>query len=172
MDQRQIGAWLVFDRLGVPLKVDDFGCRLILQKSMYLAQASGVDLGYHYQWYLRGPYSPGLTRDAFAIAAEPAEEIEEATRGWSLDDTSRTRLEAVAELMPTGPEESQAQTLELLASVHFLVDRGQVSRADPVKIKATLDRYDKNFTQPEIEEALKNLQVYGLLRKKPPQDRC
>ena len=30
----------------------------------------GIDLGYSYNWYIHGPYSPDLARDAFALVGE------------------------------------------------------------------------------------------------------
>src|SRR5262245_20956825 len=44
-----------------------FTGRLILQKRMFLLLMSGVDIGYNFSWYIRGPYSPGLTRDVFVV---------------------------------------------------------------------------------------------------------
>src|SRR3989442_1336381 len=72
MDRQQIGLKLVLEALGRELRLDDFPSRLSLQKTIYLVQAAGVDLGYSYSWYLRGPYSSALTRDAFALKAELA----------------------------------------------------------------------------------------------------
>jgi len=46
----------------------DFERRLITQKTIYILQAFGLYLGYSFNWYLRGPYSPGLTRDAYSLA--------------------------------------------------------------------------------------------------------
>ena len=37
------------------------------QKTIYLLQAFGIDLGYEFIWYLHGPYSPELTRVGYAI---------------------------------------------------------------------------------------------------------
>lgn len=44
-----------------------FSNRLRLQKIIYLLQAHGIDLGYTFAWYLYGPYSTELTRQAFNI---------------------------------------------------------------------------------------------------------
>jgi len=56
MDRQQIGVKLTIDGLNLPFKIDGFQDRLIMQKSVYLAQAAGVHLGYYYHWYLYGPY--------------------------------------------------------------------------------------------------------------------
>jgi len=44
-----------------------FSNRLHLQKIIYLVQAHGINLGYTFSWYLHGPYSTELTRQAFNI---------------------------------------------------------------------------------------------------------
>lgn len=50
---------IIFQKLGV--SNFDFNSRLISQKKMYLLKVLGTDLGYEYNWYVRGPYSPSLT---------------------------------------------------------------------------------------------------------------
>src|SRR3989344_8338223 len=47
--------------------METFENRLKLQKVIYLLQCSGVNLGYPFSWYLHGPYSPELTKDAYLI---------------------------------------------------------------------------------------------------------
>jgi len=48
------------------IRLNDFDSRLILQKTIYLAQTIfGIDLGYSFGWYIYGPYSPDLTYEAF-----------------------------------------------------------------------------------------------------------
>ena len=46
----------------------DFDARLRLQKAVHLLQAGfDVDLGYQFNYYLRGPYSTGLASDAYSL---------------------------------------------------------------------------------------------------------
>ena len=47
MDRQQIGVKLAIDGLELPFKIDTFMDRLIMQKTVYLAQAAGVNLGYN-----------------------------------------------------------------------------------------------------------------------------
>ena len=56
-----------FERLGIKFKLDDFESRLIAQKLVYLIEQMGVPLGYRgtYGYYIRGTYSPTLTKDLF-----------------------------------------------------------------------------------------------------------
>lgn len=46
---------------------DDFISRLRLQKYVYLAKFFDIDLGYTYNLYLRGPYSPALAEDYYNL---------------------------------------------------------------------------------------------------------
>lgn len=162
MDRQQIGVKLTIDGLNLPFKVDIFEDRLIMQKSVYLAQAAGVNLGYYYHWYLHGPYSPSLTRDEYAIDTDISAGLDE-SEGWKLDAGSSQRLEEIRSIF-TEPERAKlAKKLELLASVHFLIDRRQVSKVDTGRITATLKRFNKGFSEEEVTEALGELKNYGLL---------
>lgn len=46
---------------------DDFISRLRMQKYVYLARFFDIDLGYKYNLYLRGPYSPSLAEDYYNL---------------------------------------------------------------------------------------------------------
>ena len=109
MDRQQIGPKLTLDALGVPVRLDSFADRLTVQKSVYLAQAAGVQLGYQFHWYLRGPYSPTLTRDAFGVVAELSASTDD-SQGWSLDTSSSKRATALRALI---------QVTSARASAHF-----------------------------------------------------
>jgi hypothetical protein len=162
MDRQQIGLKLTLDALGLPICLDTFSDRLVLQKGVYLAQASGVQLGYQYNWYLRGPYSPSLTRDAFAVAAELSQGLD-APQGWRLDETSQQRLQHLKLLFAPGDPKQHALHLELLASVHFLLQGGRGQGKSPAELSAILQRFGKNFTEKQIEDAIKELTEHALV---------
>ncbi len=163
MDRQQIGLKLTVDGLNLPFLINTFEDRLILQKAVYLAQATGVNLGYYYHWYLHGPYSPSLTRDEYAIATDISVGLDE-SQGWKLDDESTGRLKKMLNLVPKGEKTHIRRKLELLASVHFLIDRRQVSRVAISRITATLKRFKKDFSEEEVQNALRELIDYGLLQ--------
>ncbi len=48
--------------------IDEFDNRLMLQKLVYISKFFGIDLGYSFNYYLRGPYSPELADDYFRLA--------------------------------------------------------------------------------------------------------
>ena len=63
MTNIDIANGLVFQSLGVGK--DTFDERLLSQKKVFLLQELGVDIGYSYNWYIRGPYSPDLANYIF-----------------------------------------------------------------------------------------------------------
>ncbi|MGH7134412.1 MAG: hypothetical protein ACREHD_01650 [Pirellulales bacterium] len=162
MDRQQIGLKLALDHLGLPARLGTFDDRLILQKAVYLAQAAGVDLGYFFHWYLRGPYSSSLTRDAFAMVSEINGGLDE-SEGWKFDEKSIERLARLKPLIDEAPLAQRAARLELLASVLFLLLNKRCEPADKAGLRDVLLRYGKEFTQDEIDDAVEKLRQYGLV---------
>ena len=163
MDRQQIGVKLAIDGLGLPFLVGTFRDRLIMQKTVYLAQEAGVNLGYYYHWYLYGPYSSSLTRDEFAIAMDISAGMDE-SEGWKLDDQSSERLKGMKRIFAEPDRDALAKRLELLASVHFLIDRKQVAGVDTSQITETLKRYKKDFSEEDVKDALEELKAHELLK--------
>ena len=54
-------------KVGFDFKVNYFNNRLKLQKYVFLLRRYGVDLGYSYSYYIRGPYSPELADDYYNL---------------------------------------------------------------------------------------------------------
>lgn len=55
-----------------------------------------------------------------------------------------------------------ARRLELLASVHYLVARRQVSGRDPKAITQTLRRFGKPFDEQEVAATLEEMGANGI----------
>ena len=89
--------------------------RLIFQKTIYLLQAYGLYLGYEFNWYLRGPYSPDLAYDGFALVDlyDKAPLVK-----FKRDKAERRFLEFIHLFL--GKRRRDARWLEQLASIHFL----------------------------------------------------
>ena len=162
MDRQQIAMKLTLEALELSLSVETFNERLVVQKAICLAQAAGSTLGYHFRWYLRGPYSPALTRDAFAVVSEIASDTDESQR-WRLDDHSTARLKKLRALIPQVPAD-RPQKLELLASVYYLVSKGQVTGQDVDALRQKLKKFGKPFTEGKIRGALKELGEHDLIK--------
>lgn len=120
MRHRGIVLKLIMDELGVSPSLESFSSRLVLQKGMYLLQKLGLPgQDYTFGWYLRGPYSPALTRAAFEDVVEPLERGEDAS-GYKLAQAAKGHLARLKSLRDRRPNDLPDDLwLELLASMHF-----------------------------------------------------
>lgn len=144
MDERKIALKLVMDRL--ELDNSTFERRLILQKTLFLLQEKfNLDFGYRYNWYLRGPYSPELTKDAFDIQGSERyySELAETTH---LSSDAKRRMARFRSKLGTHLE--SAKMMELLASLTFVSDRWGAQQAI-----TKLAELKPGFKKKEIQEA-------------------
>lgn len=74
-----------YKELGFSPDMSQFDDRLIAQKLVCLLELKGIDLGYSCSLYVRGPYSPGLTKDLFAHTRE----FENLTTGTRLNTAEK-----------------------------------------------------------------------------------
>ena len=92
--------------------------RLKLQKTIYLLQANGLQLGYGFSWYKYGPYSQDLVQDAYEVLRAERDKYERETGSWKFSENSLARFEEFKKIC-TGILDS-ARQLELVASVDFV----------------------------------------------------
>ena len=121
MEPKLVALKLFLDELDIPASIETIDDRKKVQKAVYLGQLPGVDLGYRFGWYLKGPYSPSLTKDYFSLA-EALTSGDQATIGKQFSDSVRARLRSVLPLMQV-PQETGLPLedwLELVSSLHFL----------------------------------------------------
>jgi hypothetical protein len=166
MDKQQIGLKLALDVLERDLLLSSFDERLVIQKTVYLVQAAKVDLGYAFHWYLRGPYSPGLTRDAFALKAELPQNADE-LKDWAFDPTSVKRLTRLRNMLKAISPTDLSRRLELLASVHFLLRTRQAKEGEISGLRAVLLSNGKDFSEGDIRRAIEELKQHDL---RPPAE--
>lgn len=91
-----------------------FEARLILQKTIYLMQAFGLNIGYSYSWYLRGPYSVGLTKDAYELTNK----FDRAPLARFVADKDEEKFRKF--LIFLSDKKNNDRWLETTASIHFL----------------------------------------------------
>lgn len=112
---------LFLETLGTNTRIDKLDDRKRVQKTIYLGQLTGVDLGYRFGWYLYGPYSPELTRDYYSLATLHNDPTPEQ---WKLNDNVKERLQQILPLMEPPVNLKSVLTiedwLELVASYHYL----------------------------------------------------
>ncbi len=120
MDSRLIALALLLDELGVDGDIRTIDDRKRIQKAVYLGQRAGVDLGYRFSWYLKGPYSPKLADDYYSLA-EAVTAGDKEHEGRTLVPSLKQRLEQIRPLMDCAEESlNQEDWLELLASYDYL----------------------------------------------------
>lgn len=120
MNTSQIVLKLVLDAVGQPVELDTFDDRFMIQKKTYLTQLAGIDLAYRFGWYLRGPYSRELTRDAFRLK-EQLDLGEDDYKSEQLSPVATKRAAGASAIWGNRPSGiTESDWLELLASLHYL----------------------------------------------------
>jgi hypothetical protein len=138
MDGRLIVLQRFVEALGEPAEISSIDSRKRFQKAVYLGQLSGIDLGYRYSWYVRGPYSTSLTKDYYALASAVAAG-EQPPEDQQLKPALVDKLQTIRALLtiPPGVQLDKPSWYELLASWHYL---RQVSRQSPAQAHDTMVR--------------------------------
>ena len=87
-----------------------------VQKVVYMLKQFGADLGFGFTWYLRGPYSPSLTKTLFNPTDDNAQ-VQGAL--------SSKELEIMTEMRNfLGSDFYSAEKMELVASLVYLIKHG------------------------------------------------
>ena len=78
MDSERIARTLrVLNQLGIKPVMTSFSTRLRVQKILYLLQELGLQTGWKFSWYIRGPYSPDLAHELFEHHEKAVKELRE-----------------------------------------------------------------------------------------------
>lgn len=159
MDTKQLVLKLALEAAGQSLDVNSLDDRMRLQKAVYLLQAMGTNLGYHYSWYLKGPYSTALTQDYFAVAE--AEQAGGDGDARTLKPELVTKILAAAKVLQKPAAARSLSTphwYELLASLHYMHSREHLSGAT---LKNTLGTR-KPHLKPFVDVGIDHLHRHGL----------
>lgn len=152
MTNIDVANGMVFQALGV--KKDSFDNRIISQKKIFLLQEMGIDIGYSYNWYIRGPYSPDLTTYIYDNLDMLKDHDFSA---YKLSDTAKAAIDAI-----NGLEEAKPQTLsvvswyELLASVLYIIRKW--NKENPYE---SLIKYKPKYTKTDYDAAMTQLRMIG-----------
>lgn len=96
----------------------EFSNRLQLQKIIYLLQSSGVSLGYGFSWYVKGPYSPELTKVLYEIYQNDTIYEESKNIKFKDNDAIVDKLQKFNDIL--GEDRNNITYLEVLASLHYI----------------------------------------------------
>ena len=102
-------------KVGKP-NMDDFSNRIKYQKIIYLLQASGVSLGYGFNWYIRGPYSSPLAHVFFNIDDETYEK----SKALTFNNNAKIVSSLNEFTKKLGKNINDIDYLEVLASLHYI----------------------------------------------------
>lgn len=131
--------------------MDNFDNRLVYQKIVYLMQNYGLSLGYGYSWYVKGPYSPELTKTLFNIT--PQISAESANFVFNNNDIIIKKVADFKSLL--NDEIKNPLFLEILASIIFIQKSSQLK--DNTSIKEELLRLKPKLGKnPEFEIIFNN----------------
>lgn len=118
MENIDIVNGIVLQKMGI--SKDTFNDRLIAQKKIYLLQSLGTKLGYEYNWYIRGPYSPVLTSYIYAnidmLLSTDFSKYEISEKAKNDIETVNSLKDCCSEIM------SISSWYELLASLLYIIN--------------------------------------------------
>lgn len=124
--------------LGFKPSVGDFEDRLKVQKVIYLLKLKGVDAGFKYNLYVRGPYSPDLTQEIYSNSA-----------GFEGLHTGARLTQKEAEIVHELKErfEMKSSLLEVAATYgYYVAEEG----LDPIAALKSVKRLKPFFSEAQI----------------------
>ncbi len=111
-------------------KMDGFNDRLRLQKIVYMLQAFGVNLGYGFSWYFRGPYCTSLARAGFELE-QIYGMIPDGVKVKPVDPRAREGLKRCIKFVKDVMDDpNDLNRLEIAASIHLLVRTTSLTKQD------------------------------------------
>jgi uncharacterized protein YwgA len=158
MNEEYVSVYLVHNHvMNRPPSTASLNDRIIAQKVIYLANAFGVNCGdYVFNWYKKGPYSPALTRVLYDNNNLDIKVISE----YTLRKEAENSLNLLKDLMSMRPDElTEDSWVELLASVHYLIER----KASKQIVINDLLRLKPKYNLNQVKYALEKLEKNGIL---------
>lgn len=154
MNNIDIANGIVFQKMKV--SKDTFDERLVCQKKIYLLQSLGTDLGYNYNWYVRGPYSPTLTNYIY-------NNIDVLSTGdfsnYTLSKSAEANVYKVNELAADKPSDMTLSSwYELLASLLYIINNKESWKIDSQE-ESLFDKLIQYKPQYSIEQCRNALSI-------------
>jgi len=162
MNNIDVANGIIFQKLKI--SKDSFDDRLICQKKIYLLQSLGTDLGYSYNWYVRGPYSPILTNYVYNnLDLLSSSNFE----GYTLSETAERNVSIVNSLIDSKKADlGEVFWYELLASLLYIIKNKKswnVDDNDLSSLFSTLIRFKPQYNKEQCEYALSVLKDKGFV---------
>jgi len=117
-----------FSMLGIKPRLDNFQSKLVMQKTIYLLQQMGLNMGFDYGFHIRGTYSPALT----AALYDNRKKVEGCSDGEKLSEKEIRLVEEFREEM-AGLDPA---VLEIAATyAYFFKEKGFSAHDATIKTK-------------------------------------
>lgn len=154
-------------KAGYKFTIKMFQDRLRLQKIVYIAKYFGIDLGYYFDLYIRGPYSSELADDYYAIENKFGGELPKVSEELVSKFAQNENLLKFAEMLKKYHMESY--TLELIATLLIYMKNRSINplTLSPEKEKyiiETIHEMKPYFSELAIKQAL------DIIKKEIPFD--
>lgn len=145
------------DRIGYKFSISSFEDRLKLQKIVYIAKYFGIDLGYHFDLYIRGPYSSELADDYYKIEYEFGGELPKVSEKLVSKFARNENLLKFAETL--GRYHTNLYILELIATLLIYMKKRSInpltlSREEEEHIIEIIHEMKPYFSKLAIRRAL------------------
>lgn len=155
MQNIDIARGLVFKKMHIGK--DNFEQRLVSQKKVYLLKSLGVELGFSFNWYIHGPYSPRLTTylyDNLEILSTFDYD------NYELDNDVINKLNQINSIQEHKLDTmSESSWYELVASITYLYKQNNIAGDGLFNL---LRKYKPQFNKNEFDgaiECLKSLKI-------------
>lgn len=142
----------ILHELDIPLDMSSFETRHNKQKLFSILESMDVNLGYRFNWYIHGPYSPRLAKDLYEIHRN-RHEIGDQVDEFPLDEEIETTVDRIGEVL--GRHLGDKEYMEMLGSVLYL-HRKRGNLEDSVHRLKDL-KPDLEFSSDEILKATEPL---------------
>lgn len=143
----------VIDKLGTTASLATFEERIRLQKLIYLSEAVGINLGFSYNWHIRGPYSPQLAKVMFEAVSGEKRQTEDASE--------QEKIQALKNFLGTDIDSSEK--LELIGSLRYLLDLAKKDNRSPEHAIDLLCKTKPQFSREEVVEYYNKITANSIL---------
>jgi uncharacterized protein YwgA len=142
---------------------DKLAERIILQKIIYLIQEKGYDMGFKFNWYIRGPYSPKLADCGYEISNKYREQYEKCR--IDMKDDAKIFIDTLKKKIYSEDKGLRpAEKAELLASLHYLRVHNMGAEGPSEKeVVEELVKIKSNYTEEQACSAYEELKEMALL---------
>jgi len=157
---KSLGLAGLFSGIGKTISMDKFEDKLEVQKITYIAQEYGINLGYPFEWYLRGPYCKQVSEDAHAILDSKTANVSPSEAG--LNEEKVKELGNILKPFINNPE-----WLEIAGSLIYLRKENYAGKQLDQIIGYMLEDLTygyKNFNDSLVRKVLSDMIKIGLIK--------